>query len=461
MATEGDEFRTLPHGLDGACEILRFRIAGPGSGAPWPRRTEYPTKSVPHSSENSSAPAGLAGLRPWAASLTMMFCSWLSYVDRQILAVLSPMILAETSMNAQTYSTVVAAFSFAYMLGNPIWGSLLDRVGLRAGMMAAAGIWSLASAAHATMSGFAGFAAVRAVLGFGEGATFPGGLRAAMDSLPPHRQSRGMALAYSGGSLGAILTPLMVVPIAVRFGWRAAFLLTGLLGLVWILVWARIARPPFLPAVSHRTSTIMWPNLAERRFWALVASYGLGASAIGPILYLAPIYLNRVLGLSQADLGKILWIPPLGWEIGYFFWGWVADRFAAGNPRPVGIFLLLALLAVPFAAVPLVATAAAALALFFWTMFVAAGFLVLSLRAAALSYPREQTALVAGIGAGAWSAFLAVLLPLLGGWFDALLYTRTFVFVSVLPIVGVALWAWLSRSAVPRGAASEPAPPGG
>ena len=86
---------------------------------------------------------------------------------------------------------------------------------------------------------------------------------------------------------------------------------------------------------------------------------------------------------------------------------------------------------------------------------------MLSLRAAALSYPREQTALVAGIGAGAWSAFLAVLLPLLGGWFDALLYTRTFVFVSVLPIVGVALWAWLSRSAVPRGAVAEPAPPGG
>lgn len=375
----------------------------------------------------------------------MMFCSWLSYVDRQILAVLSPMILTETAMNAQTYSTVVSAFSITYMLGNPIWGSVLDRVGLRAGMMVAVGIWSIASASHAVMHGFLGFAAARAVLGFGEGATFPGGLRAAMDSLPPHRQSRGMALAYSGGSLGAILTPLIVVPIAVNFGWRAAFLLTGILGLVWLVVWYRVARPPFLPAAPQRTTRIIWPNLGERRFWALVASYGLGASAIGPILYLAPLYLNRVLHLSQSDLGKILWIPPLGWEIGYFFWGWVADRFAAEDPRPVHIFALLSVLALPLGFVTRTASPAVALAFFFWAMFVAAGFLVLSLRAGAQSYPRQQTALVAGIGAGAWSALVAVLLPLLGGWFDSQRYAETFALVSLLPAVGVLLWVVLTK----------------
>ncbi len=385
------------------------------------------------------------GLRPWVASLAMMFCSWLSYVDRQILAVLSPMILAETAMDAQTYSTVVSAFSIAYMFGNPIWGSVLDRVGLRVGMFVAVGIWSAASASHAVAAGFLGFAVSRAALGFGEGATFPGGLRAAMDSLPPHRQSRGIALAYSGGSLGAILTPLMVVPIAVAFGWRSAFLLTGVLGVLWLAVWYLVARPPFLPAVHHRTARIVWPNLRERRFWALVASYGLGASAIGPILYLAPLYLNRVLHLSQSDLGKILWIPPLGWEIGYFFWGWIADRFAPNEARPVRLFVILAIGGIPLCAVTATQSIAVTLSIFFWAMFVAAGFLVISLRSGARTYPREQTALVAGIGAGAWSALVAVLLPFLGSLFDAHRYAETFIFVSLLPLLGALLWVILSK----------------
>src|SRR5262249_48638276 len=143
----------------------------------------------------------------------------------------------------------------------------------------------------------------RSLLGFGEGATFPGGLRAAMDSLPPDRQSRGIAISYSGGSLGAILAPLLITPVASQFGWRRAFLVTGILGAAWLVVWARAAREPFLPRIERRTTKILWPNFGERRFWALVASYGLGAIAIGPILYLAPLYLNRVLGLTQADLG--------------------------------------------------------------------------------------------------------------------------------------------------------------
>jgi len=298
----------------------------------------------------------------------MLACSWLSYVDRQTLAVLSPIILADTGLSAERYAEVVSAFSIAYMLANPLWGSVLDYVGLRVGMLMAVALWSAASASHAWMSGFLGFAAVRAVLGFGEGATFPGGLRAAMDSLPRDRQSRGIAISYSGGSLGAILAPILVTPVAAQFGWRAAFVVTGVLGAAWLVLWSFVARPPYLPVATRKSHKILWPNLFERRFWALVASYGLGAIAIGPILYLAPLYLNRVLGLAQADLGKVLWIPPLGWEIGYFFWGWAADRWA--SDQPIRFFALLTAMGLPLAFATQTTSAPAVLALFFWTMFV-------------------------------------------------------------------------------------------
>jgi ACS family hexuronate transporter-like MFS transporter len=386
----------------------------------------------------------------WVASSAMMLCSWLSYTDRQILAVLSPMILRDTGLTAQSYAEVVSAFSIAYMIANPLWGSILDFVGMRVGMLAAVTIWTLASASHAWMAGFLGFALVRALLGLGEGATFPGGLRAAMDSLPPNRQSRGIAISYSGGSLGAILAPLVVVPIALRFGWRAAFLLSGALGAAWLVIWGLVARPPYLPAPESRQPRMAWPNPFERRFWALVTSYALGAIAIGPVLYLSPLYLNRVMGFTEADLGKVLWIPPFGWEAGYFFWGWAADRFAPSQERPVGMFLILAISTLPMAAVPWTASRTIVLLLFFWTMFITGGFQMLALRTGARAYPRERTALVAGTASGAWSAVAAVLLPVLGRWFDQGRFAAIFWVVAVMPLVGTTLWLWLSRTRVGR-----------
>src|SRR6516162_3765621 len=113
-----------------------------------------------------------AGWRMWVASVAMMLCSWLSYVDRQILAVLSPLILRDTGLTAQSYGEVVSAFSIAYMIANPLWGSILDYIGMRTGMLVAVALWTVASTSHAWMAGFAGFLAARALLGLGEGATF-------------------------------------------------------------------------------------------------------------------------------------------------------------------------------------------------------------------------------------------------------------------------------------------------
>jgi len=385
----------------------------------------------------------------WAASLVMMVCSWLSYVDRQILATLSVLILADTGLSTERYTEVVSAFSIAYMLGNPLWGSLLDYVGLRKGMLAAVAIWSVASASHAWVgygtAAFLGLAAPRALLGFGEGATFPGGFRTAMDSLPSNRQARGIAISYSGGSLGAIVTPFLVIPIAARFGWRTAFLVTGTLGFAWLALWAKVARPPYLPLPKRRPAKIVFPNLLERRFWALVCGYSLGAIALGPILYLSSLYLNRVFNVSQNDLKYYLWVPPAGWEAGYFFWGWAADRFASHQNRPAGLFVLLTILGLPLGAVTWINSPVFVVAVFFWSMFVAAGFIVVALRAAARAYPAGQMAMVAGLGAGTWSALVAVLLPLLGRWFDQERYTETFLLVTFIPVVGTALWLWLTR----------------
>jgi ACS family hexuronate transporter-like MFS transporter len=253
-----------------------------------------------------------------------------------------------------------------------------------------------------------------------------------------------VAISYSGGSLGAILTPLMVVPIAARFGWRNAFLLTGALGAAWLVLWWIVARPPYLPHRVRKPAKPVWPNLLERRFWALVGGYAFGAFALGPILYLGPLYLNRNLGVTQAELATIFWIPPLGWEVGYFFWGWALDRYAATDPRPHRMFVLLAVLALPLGAVTLLRSPLLAVLMFFWAMFVAGGFTMVSLRAGALAYPSGQTSMVAGLAAGSWSALVALLLPVLGRWFDQQRYSEVFALVCLLPVAGTALWLWMT-----------------
>jgi ACS family hexuronate transporter-like MFS transporter len=381
----------------------------------------------------------------WVPVVAMMTCSWLSYVDRQALAVISPMILRDTGLSAASYADAISVFSIVYMIANPLWGSLLDYVGLRAGMLVAVGIWTLASASHAWVTGFLGFAMARGVLGFGEGATFPGGLRTAADSLPVDRQSRGMGISYSGASLGAIFAPLIITPIALRFGWRAAFIVTGALGAVWLMVWWFVARPPLVRAVNRRERKVAWPNLLERRFWLLVVGMGLGGAALGPALYLSPLYLNRVLGLTQARLGEILWIPALCWELGYYFWGWIGDRFVRDNPRPLRLYILLTILALPLSFVTKTTSWIAALAFFSWAMFIAVAFIVISLHLSARAYPRDATGMVAGIGSGAWSAVVAILLMIYGRWFDRQWYEATFVSLSLVPVLGTALWWWIGR----------------
>lgn len=154
--------------------------------------------------------------------------------------------------------------------------------------------------------------------------------------------------------------------------------------------------------------------------------------------------MNRALGVSQTDLGKLLWVPPLGWEAGYFFWGWISDLVPQKVEHPLGLYMLLTALGFPLAFVTLAASPIIAVIVFFWAMFVTAGFIVVGLRSGARMYPSGQTSMVAGMAAGSWSALVALILPVLGGWFDQQRYTTTFVVVSLMPVVGTLSWWVLS-----------------
>jgi len=387
----------------------------------------------------------------WIPSISMMLVSVISYIDRNTLALLAPTILLETGLSNEQYGYIISSFSIAYMLGNPFWGRALDRIGVRAGMTAAVAFWTLASVSHVFARGFWSFAVARAALGFGEGATFPGGLRTAMQTLDASRRSRGIAISYSGGALGALLTPIIVTPIALWWGWRAAFWFTGLVGTGWLAHWWFVSRREDVRRLGRMTpeetskASLGW---RDARLWSFLAAYALGAMPLGFILYNGALYLNQGMGASQALIGKLLWIPPLGWEIGYFFWGWVTDRAVGGHDRIGAYRRLLSVnvaLALPLAAVPWIPSIAGTMLVLFVSMFVAAGFVIVPVSYATHVFSPAQSGLIAGLGAGSWSATIALVMPIVGRLFDMRRYDAAFVLATLFPVAGYAIWRWINR----------------
>jgi ACS family hexuronate transporter-like MFS transporter len=373
-------------------------------------------------------------------AISMLLVSLLSYVDRNALAILAPTILHETHLSGEQYGIIIACFSYAYMLGNPLWGHLLDRMGVRRGMTFAVGIWTLASAAHAWATGFWSFAAARVLLGAGEGATFPGGLRTVTQTLPPSKRGKGLAVAYSGGSLGAMIAPIIVTPIALWFGWHGVFLATGLFGALWLLMWRKVGAHVDT-GVKFSRERLPWGSPA---LWAYILLYGVGALPLAFILYDSSLYLHARFGWSQATLGKVLWIPPSAWEAGYFAWGAVLDRT---GPRYRGLVLAATLVGTPIFFAHSLTSGAAVLAVMWLEMFSCAGLVVLAVSYVTNAFPSSQAGLLAGLGAGAWGAVVALMMPWFGRMFDHSQYAMAFQIVAAFPIAGYLLWRGLSAAA--------------
>jgi ACS family hexuronate transporter-like MFS transporter len=373
----------------------------------------------------------------WLPAFAMLLVSLLSYIDRNALAILAPTILQETHLSGEQYGIIIACFSYAYMLGNPLWGHLLDRMGVRRGMTIAVGIWTVASTAHAWASGFWSFAAARAVLGAGEGATFPGGLRTVAQTLSPSKRGRGLAVAYSGGSLGAMIAPLIVTPVALWFGWHGVFLATGLFGLLWLAMWRKVGATVDSGMVFSRERL----PFRSTALWSYILLYGVGALPLGFILYDSSLYLHARFGWSQATLGKVLWIPPSAWEAGYFVWGAILDRT---GPRFRGLILAATLVGTPLFFTHSLSSGAAVLLVMWLEMFSCAGLVVLSVAYVTRAFPSSQAGLLAGLGAGAWGAVVALMMPWFGRMFDHLEYGLAFQIAAIFPVAGYVLWRVLS-----------------
>lgn len=311
----------------------------------------------------------------WLPIAVFALANALNFMDRQILAALAPDLMREFGITAAGFGDVLLAFSLTYALAAPAAGLLIDRIGLRYGAALVVGFWSLAGMATGLTSSLAALTVCRAALGLGEAGGVPSTGKANASYLPPSERGLGGALFQSGLTLGAILAPLLAQTISRYYGWRAAFVILGAAGFLWIPAWFAVhSRVPVAPAPPGEASLAARAILADRRYWALLAANVLLMSVYSLWVNWTTVFLVTAHHLSQAQANYgHAWIPPLFATAGGLTGGWLTLRWSrSGLPvtqaRLRAIFLgslfLLAGIAVPFMPSPTLATAFICLSFF-------------------------------------------------------------------------------------------------
>ena len=197
-----------------------------------------PTQTVPE-----SVPAH-TGNRRWLICGLLFFAATVNYMDRQVIALLKPMLQVQFGWTEVGYSNIVTAFQFAYGAGLLFIGKLIDRLGTRKGFSLAVFVWSAAAMAHAAASSVFQFGVARFSLGIGESGSFPASIKAVSEWFPKRERALTTGLFNSGSNIGALVTPLVVPWLTLRYGWRMAFIATGALGFIWIACWLALYHRP-------------------------------------------------------------------------------------------------------------------------------------------------------------------------------------------------------------------------
>jgi MFS transporter, ACS family, aldohexuronate transporter len=175
----------------------------------------------------------------WTICAMLFAATSINYMDRQVIGLLKPTLENSISLTEVNYGYIVAAFQVAYAVGLMVAGRLVDRLGPRAGYPLFMAVWSLAGMAHALTRSALGFGIVRFILGLGEAGNFPTAIKVVAERFPESERSLATGIFNSGANVGAIIAPAIIPWITLRFGWRAAFLITGVIGLLWIPWWLK------------------------------------------------------------------------------------------------------------------------------------------------------------------------------------------------------------------------------
>lgn len=295
------------------------------------------------------------GAARWIIVAMVFVAVMLNYVDRQILALLKPTLEVQFAWSDQDYANMGTAFQFATAIAFLGTGWFIDRVGLRFGFAIGVAVWSLAGMAHAFATSVAGFLGARVVLGVAESVGTPAAVKSAATYFNHRDRQLALGIGNTAPNIGAIVTPLFIPALAMAYGWQAAFLLAGGLGLVWVVVWFAIrVKPVAVDAVAP--VPVPWLHVLRSRDTLAIAIAKVLSDQVWFFMLLwLPDLFHRLFGMKQSTLGLPIALVYVMAACGALTGGFIPARLmAAGwsvNRARKTTMLLYALLVLPVASV--------------------------------------------------------------------------------------------------------------
>jgi ACS family hexuronate transporter-like MFS transporter len=368
---------------------------------------------------DESLEQGLSGPRTnvrWVICALLFFATTINYVDRSVLGVLEPELRKTIRWSKTEYGDINSAFTFAYAIGFLVVGRFVDRVGTKIGYAVALVLWSIAAAAHALARTPQDFKLARFFLGLGEAGNFPSAIKTTAEWFPRRERALATGIFNAGSNIGAVIAPMIVPVLALTWGWQAAFIATGMLGILWVLFWLPLyRRPEQHPGVSpaelawiqsdpaEPATRIPWLQLLpHRQTWAFAAGKFLTDPIWWFYLFWAGPFLNDKFNVDLVHIGPPLIVIYLLADVGSIAGGWLSSWLLKQGWTPNAArktaLLVCALCVVPVAGAPVVSDKWTAVMLIALAASAHQGFSANLFTLTSDMFPRRAVGSVVGIG---------------------------------------------------------------
>lgn len=389
----------------------------------------------------------------WRIGVLLCLASALNYIDRSTLAILAPAIQKDLHWTDADYGNITALFVFSYTIMYVISGRIIDQIGTRKGFAYSVGSWSLVSVLHAVANSVTHFSIVRLFLGVTESANFPAGIKSITEWFPLKERALAVGVFTAGSAIGATIAVPMVTVIAINWGWRMAFVVTGALGFVWLIFWMKYYYlPEKHPTISEDERSLILGEvksendvdnaermsikqiLLKKESWGCFA----GRIFIDPVVYFfvfwIPKYLYDVQGLPLSEIGVSAWLPYAAMGIGMILGGYIPKLLIERNNwslnRARKTIMLLSSIAIPVFCFAITTKVDALTAILLMSGIMLAHGLWSNITLPTEIYPRNIQATVTGIGGTLGGLTSVVTQKLIGVTVMHYSYLPIFIFIG-------------------------------